>query len=66
MFRFLLVIGCLALVSCAGGSDETVGGAEGGNGKADGPVQDAAASLADGYHFTISSSLEISEEGDEE
>ena len=64
MFRFLVLGACFALMSCAGGNDQFDEGTSRTGGKADGVRQDPSIALADGYHFTISSSLTISEEDD--
>lgn len=59
--RFVLLLFCVALMSCAMGDEQTVEALAGTSGKADGLGQDVSESLAEGYHFTISSSLTISE-----
>ena len=59
--RFVLFLFCLALVSCAMGDEQAAEELSGSSGKADGLGQNVSESLADGYHFTISSSLTVSE-----
>ena len=64
--RFLLILSCLLLMSCAGGNEGTDGDSSGTSGKGDGQSEDLSDVLSTGYHFTISSSLTISEEGDDD
>ncbi len=63
MKHVLLLLLTLGL-GCASGSDEAESSRNGGSGKADGETIDLAEMLAPGYHFTVSSSLSISETDD--
>ena len=63
MKHLLLLLLTLSL-GCAAGSDEPDSSLNGGSGKADGTSIDLAETLAQGYHFTVSSSLSISEADD--
>ena len=64
--RLLLILSCLVCMSCAGGNETVNNETANASGKGDGQSQDLSGVLSDGYHFTISSSLTISEEGDED
>jgi hypothetical protein len=63
MKNLLLLLLTLCL-SCASGTDNEDVSSAGGSGKADGETVDLAETLAAGYHFTVSSSLSISETDD--
>jgi hypothetical protein len=63
MKNTLLLLLALCL-SCASGANDVELSGPGGSGKADGETADLSELLATGYHFTLSSSLRISETDD--